>query len=45
MLASTEDILRHLAAEARAGDHVVIMSNGGFDNIHNRLLERLGGGK
>ena len=45
MLASTEDILRHVAAEARAGDHVVIMSNGGFDNIHNRLLERLGGGK
>jgi len=45
MLASTEDIVRHLATETRAGDHVVIMSNGGFDNIHNRLLERLGGGK
>jgi UDP-N-acetylmuramate: L-alanyl-gamma-D-glutamyl-meso-diaminopimelate ligase len=43
--ASTEDIITHLAAEVRAGDHVVIMSNGGFDNIHQRLLERLRGGK
>jgi len=42
---STEDIVRHLAAEVRAGDQVVIMSNGGFDNIHNLLLERLRGGK
>jgi UDP-N-acetylmuramate: L-alanyl-gamma-D-glutamyl-meso-diaminopimelate ligase len=23
------------------GDHVLIMSNGGFDNIHARLLEKL----
>ena len=43
--ATTEDIINHLATELRAGDHVVIMSNGGFDNIHNRLLERLRGGK
>jgi UDP-N-acetylmuramate: L-alanyl-gamma-D-glutamyl-meso-diaminopimelate ligase len=42
---STQDIVDHVAAEARPGDHVVIMSNGGFDNIHNRLLERLRGGK
>jgi UDP-N-acetylmuramate: L-alanyl-gamma-D-glutamyl-meso-diaminopimelate ligase len=42
---STEDIISHIASEVRAGDHVVIMSNGGFDNIHNRLLERLRGGK
>src|SRR5262245_40663781 len=40
---STEDIVRHLAGEVRAGDQVVIMSNGGFDNIHNLLLERLRG--
>jgi UDP-N-acetylmuramate: L-alanyl-gamma-D-glutamyl-meso-diaminopimelate ligase len=43
--ASTDDIVNHLAAEVRAGDHVVIMSNGGFDNIHNRLLDRLRGVK
>jgi UDP-N-acetylmuramate: L-alanyl-gamma-D-glutamyl-meso-diaminopimelate ligase len=42
---STDDIIRHIASEVRPGDHVVIMSNGGFDNIHNRLLERLRGGK
>jgi UDP-N-acetylmuramate: L-alanyl-gamma-D-glutamyl-meso-diaminopimelate ligase len=42
---STEEIITFLASELRAGDHVVIMSNGGFDNIHNRLLEKLGGGK
>ena len=42
---STEDIVGHLAAQVRAGDQVVMMSNGGFDNIHNRLLERLRGGK
>jgi len=42
---STEDIVNYVAAEVRSGDHVVIMSNGGFDNIHNRLLERLRGGQ
>ena len=28
-------------AEARPGDHVLVMSNGGFGGIHARLLERL----
>jgi UDP-N-acetylmuramate: L-alanyl-gamma-D-glutamyl-meso-diaminopimelate ligase len=39
--ASVAAILDALASEAHPGDHVVIMSNGGFDNIHVRLLERL----
>ena len=39
--ASTDEIVSLVANEARSGDHVVIMSNGGFDNIHNKLLERL----
>ena len=30
-----------LARNARPGDHVVIMSNGGFGGLHTRLLERL----
>lgn len=38
---STEGIVAHIATQALPGDHVVVMSNGGFDNIHNRLLERL----
>jgi UDP-N-acetylmuramate: L-alanyl-gamma-D-glutamyl-meso-diaminopimelate ligase len=42
---STGEIIDFLASHVRTGDHVVIMSNGGFDNIHNRLLERLRGGK
>ena len=27
---------------ARAGDHVLVMSNGGFGGIHGKLLEALG---
>ncbi len=26
----------------KEGDVVAILSNGGFDNIHSRLLEKLG---
>jgi UDP-N-acetylmuramate: L-alanyl-gamma-D-glutamyl-meso-diaminopimelate ligase len=39
--AHTDGILDFLVAEARADDVILIMSNGGFDNIHTRLLERL----
>jgi len=35
-------IVEAVASEARAGDHVLVMSNGGFDNIHQRLLDALG---
>lgn len=34
-------IVERLAAEARDGDVVVVFSNGGFDGIHGKLLERL----
>ncbi|MEQ4574159.1 MAG: UDP-N-acetylmuramate:L-alanyl-gamma-D-glutamyl-meso-diaminopimelate ligase [Gammaproteobacteria bacterium] len=34
-------LLDALAAQVRAGDHVVFMSNGGFDGAPRRLLERL----
>jgi UDP-N-acetylmuramate: L-alanyl-gamma-D-glutamyl-meso-diaminopimelate ligase len=30
-----------VAAESRAGDQVLVMSNGGFGGIHDKLLERL----
>ncbi|MEZ5284016.1 MAG: cyanophycin synthetase [Vicinamibacterales bacterium] len=36
-----ETIVRRVAAEAVSGDLVVLMSNGGFDGIHQRLLEAL----
>ena len=28
-------------ADARAGDHILVMSNGGFGGIHDKLLQRL----
>ena len=30
-----------IVSEARAGDHVLVMSNGGFGGIHTKLLDRL----
>jgi UDP-N-acetylmuramate: L-alanyl-gamma-D-glutamyl-meso-diaminopimelate ligase len=41
-LPTTDLIVSTVANEARAGDLVVIMSNGGFDNVHTRLLQALG---
>jgi UDP-N-acetylmuramate: L-alanyl-gamma-D-glutamyl-meso-diaminopimelate ligase len=38
-----EDIVHTVAREARPGDLVIVMSNGGFDNIHQRLLTELAG--
>jgi UDP-N-acetylmuramate: L-alanyl-gamma-D-glutamyl-meso-diaminopimelate ligase len=32
-----------IAREARAGDHILVMSNGGFGGIHDRLLAALRG--
>ena len=40
--ADTDAILDALAGSCRSGDVVAILSNGGFDNIHERLLARLG---
>lgn len=37
----TSTIIDALSKEAVAGDVILIMSNGGFENIHARLLERL----
>ncbi len=37
----TDAIIDFLAQEARDGDVVLVMSNGGFDNIHERLLKKL----
>jgi UDP-N-acetylmuramate: L-alanyl-gamma-D-glutamyl-meso-diaminopimelate ligase len=38
---STEGIVNSVSREARDGDLVIIMSNGGFDNIHQKLLDAL----
>ena len=36
-----EGIIKHLKSNCHSGDVVLIMSNGKFDNIHQRLLEEL----
>jgi UDP-N-acetylmuramate: L-alanyl-gamma-D-glutamyl-meso-diaminopimelate ligase len=36
-----EEIVASVARDARPGDLVIVMSNGGFDNIHQRLLTAL----
>lgn len=41
ILPTVEAMLDTLARELRPKDHVLIMSNGGFENIHARLLARL----
>jgi len=39
--ADTDQILEHLSQTATSGDVIAILSNGGFDNIHVRLLDLL----
>ena len=39
--ADTDAILSALGQDCRSGDIVIILSNGGFDGIHERLLARL----
>ncbi len=37
----TEAIIDYVIGEAQRGDIVLVMSNGGFDNIHENILKRL----
>lgn len=41
VLASIDAIIEHIVVHAQAGDAIVIMSNGGFEGIHQRLLTSL----
>jgi UDP-N-acetylmuramate: L-alanyl-gamma-D-glutamyl-meso-diaminopimelate ligase len=34
-------LLKAVIAEAKGGDHILIMSNGGFNGIHSKLLAEL----
>jgi UDP-N-acetylmuramate: L-alanyl-gamma-D-glutamyl-meso-diaminopimelate ligase len=43
VFAEVEAIVARVAVQARAGDQVLVMSNGGFQGIHQRLLDALGG--
>ena len=37
------ELIEAIAAAARSGDHVLVMSNGGFGGIHEKLLKSLQG--
>jgi len=45
VLPDVESMITHLALHLNDGDDVLILSNGGFDGIHTRLLEQLQGTK
>jgi UDP-N-acetylmuramate: L-alanyl-gamma-D-glutamyl-meso-diaminopimelate ligase len=38
---SVAELVAALRAQARAGDHVVFMSNGGFENAPRRFVDAL----
>jgi UDP-N-acetylmuramate: L-alanyl-gamma-D-glutamyl-meso-diaminopimelate ligase len=41
LIPGVDDIVRTIDSEARDGDLVIVMSNGGFDGIHDKLLQAL----
>ncbi len=41
VMSSIDTIVEHLTTRVQAGDAIVIMSNGSFDGIHQRLLQSL----
>ena len=38
---SVAELVEKLVAQVHSGDHILIMSNGGFDNLHQRLIAAL----
>lgn len=36
-----DGLVAQVAGEARTGDHILVMSNGGFGGIHGKLLAAL----
>jgi len=36
-----DQLIEKIASHSRPGDHILVMSNGGFGGIHQKLLERL----
>ena len=44
VLSSIDAIIEYISSHAKAGDAIVVMSNGGFEGIHQRLLTALHNG-
>jgi UDP-N-acetylmuramate: L-alanyl-gamma-D-glutamyl-meso-diaminopimelate ligase len=38
-----DELVADVARASRSGDHIVVMSNGGFGGVHDKLLNALGG--
>jgi UDP-N-acetylmuramate: L-alanyl-gamma-D-glutamyl-meso-diaminopimelate ligase len=38
---SVEELVKGLTAQSRPGDHILVMSNGGFGGLHDKLLAAL----
>jgi UDP-N-acetylmuramate: L-alanyl-gamma-D-glutamyl-meso-diaminopimelate ligase len=38
----TQSIVEQACSSAQPGDHILVMSNGGFENIHQRIIDKLG---
>ena len=41
LLPTVEEIVARLAGELQKGDRVVVLSNGGFGGLHDKLLQAL----
>ena len=41
VMSSVDTIIEHISSHAQTGDAIVVMSNGGFEGIHQRLLTAL----
>ena len=41
LMTDTDNIVDAVVSEVSPGDHILIMSNGGFDQIHEKLIARL----
>jgi UDP-N-acetylmuramate: L-alanyl-gamma-D-glutamyl-meso-diaminopimelate ligase len=40
---TVQELVDQVAAQGISGDSVLVMSNGGFEGVHQRLLDALGG--
>ena len=40
-LPTADEIVAHVALQTQPGDILCVLSNGGFDNIHQKLLDAL----
>ena len=42
MLFRSEKLVQAVVSSAQSGDHILVMSNGGFGGVHRKILAALG---